>query len=633
MRSWLGFTGSRSFLYAALVTLISVSVTTVFQNCGDDGFKARYYGDLMTREVSYPSPFDDKKVVIDKSYQKTAPHTTFQVKGEVMKSTWFDPGESLVVFVDNICAASHCEEYPDSISCEAYRNGQPHKDLSEQAYTYNLESGMTEYDLTGRVEGNPEGERCLVGITNGAKMFTGGTIQTNDPMAADQPYLDSIGLWDAYDYFHGSRNNNSYIWVAVVDSGSNQNHNDQRAPLLASDYTSSGNNDDCTGHGSFVNGVIGAVHDNDIGIAGVSSGRIRAHVKAFACSGSTDITRVVNAINLASTWICGAQFGVINLSLGGTSGEAALRQSIARALERNCMIVVSAGNDGSDITWSGYFPASLAAEYEGVIAVASTDNEFNISSFSNYSNTVVEVAAPGENIVSFSNVGTGYTFGSGTSYAAPMVTAALSMMAEKLSAAGLMLNPAMAESLFLRGMTRDTGLLDYVKDGRRLDLVALRDYLSGFLEGMNQPQIGLGEPVPQGAGFLIPVSYSRGANDYTIEFVSRNGGDPTVIDFYTIETTYGSLDFFLKDPPVLILDEATSAVDNETEAAIQRSLAAVSKGRTVIIIAHRLSTIVGAKQIFVLEHGRITQTGNHNVLIEQEGAYKNLWNVQTGGSL
>ena len=86
----------------------------------------------------------------------------------------------------------------------------------------------------------------------------------------------------------------------------------------------------------------------------------------------------------------------------------------------------------------------------------------------------------------------------------------------------------------------------------------------------------------------------------------------------------------LKDPPVLILDEATSAVDNETEAAIQRSLARVTAGRTTIVIAHRLSTIRHADVIHVLEHGRLLESGRHEALVERGGVYAGLWGVQTG---
>jgi len=88
----------------------------------------------------------------------------------------------------------------------------------------------------------------------------------------------------------------------------------------------------------------------------------------------------------------------------------------------------------------------------------------------------------------------------------------------------------------------------------------------------------------------------------------------------------------LRDPAVLILDEATSAVDNETEAAIQRSLEKVSADRTTIVIAHRLSTVRHAHRIHVMEAGRVIESGTHEELVEQGGLYAALWRVQTGES-
>lgn len=86
----------------------------------------------------------------------------------------------------------------------------------------------------------------------------------------------------------------------------------------------------------------------------------------------------------------------------------------------------------------------------------------------------------------------------------------------------------------------------------------------------------------------------------------------------------------LKDPPILILDEATSAVDNETEAAIQRSLFRITKNRTTLIIAHRLSTIRHADTIFVLDRGEVVESGKHDELIRTNGLYNQLWMVQMG---
>lgn len=86
----------------------------------------------------------------------------------------------------------------------------------------------------------------------------------------------------------------------------------------------------------------------------------------------------------------------------------------------------------------------------------------------------------------------------------------------------------------------------------------------------------------------------------------------------------------LKDAPIFLFDEATSSVDNETEAAIQRSLEQITQKKTTIIIAHRLSTIVKADKIYVLDQGEIIQQGTHQQLIASDGLYKGLWNVQTG---
>lgn len=86
----------------------------------------------------------------------------------------------------------------------------------------------------------------------------------------------------------------------------------------------------------------------------------------------------------------------------------------------------------------------------------------------------------------------------------------------------------------------------------------------------------------------------------------------------------------LKDAPVLILDEATSNVDNETEAALQRSITKISENRTTLIIAHRLSTVRSADIIAVLENGKVSESGTHEDLISNNGLYSRLWRVQTG---
>ncbi|MEM7055423.1 MAG: ABC transporter ATP-binding protein [Bacteroidota bacterium] len=89
----------------------------------------------------------------------------------------------------------------------------------------------------------------------------------------------------------------------------------------------------------------------------------------------------------------------------------------------------------------------------------------------------------------------------------------------------------------------------------------------------------------------------------------------------------------IRNPSILILDEATSAVDNETELAIQIALTKISKHRTTILIAHRLSTVKQADQIFVLKQGSIIEQGKHQELLQQDRLYANLWKLQIGEPL
>merc|ERR1712093_14538 len=84
----------------------------------------------------------------------------------------------------------------------------------------------------------------------------------------------------------------------------------------------------------------------------------------------------------------------------------------------------------------------------------------------------------------------------------------------------------------------------------------------------------------------------------------------------------------IKDPRIIMLDEATAALDSDTEQNIQEALRTLSEGRTMLVIAHRLSTITSADQILVLHAGRVAEAGTHHDLLLQKGRYYNMWRKQ-----
>lgn len=184
---------------------------------------------------------------------------------------------------------------------------------------------------------------------------------------------------------------------------------------------------------------------------------------------------------------------------------------------------------------------------------------------------------------------------------------------------------------------------DILIDGRRIDdvsLASLRDAIGlvsqdvFLFEGSVRENIAYAEP---DADLDRVVDAARAAEAHNFIEALPQGYD-TLVGERGVKLSGGQRQrlslarAILKSPPILILDEATSAVDNETEAAIQRSLARVSAGRTVIVVAHRLSTIVNADEIVVLEQGRVVERGTHAELVSLGGHYAGQWAVQTGSA-
>ena len=128
--------------------------------------------------------------------------------------------------------------------------------------------------------------------------------------------------------------------------------------------------------------------------------------------------------------------------------------------------------------------------------------------------------------------------------------------------------------------------------------------------------------------FIAGLVDPRGRTDYAAHVGERgiklSGGQRQRIAIARV---------ILKDAPILILDEATAALDSEVEAAIQESLKDLMRDKTVIAIAHRLSTIAALDRLVVMDEGRIVEEGTHEALLRSRGLYHRLWERQSGGFL
>ena len=216
--------------------------------------------------------------------------------------------------------------------------------------------------------------------------------------------------------------------IAVVDSGIDFTHPDLKnnqwtnpnpsalGDLHGWDYVlDSGLIKDEQGHGTAVAGIIAAEGNNSVGMTGVMWRASLMSLRVLDNAGTGDVAAAVEAIDYAVTH--GAQ--VINLSWGTAAESMVLKDAIQRAINRNVVVVCSAGNGARDLSVTPYYPSSFAVD--GSISVSASDNSDRLASFSNWGTASISVAAPGTNILTTQMDG-GYWNVTGTSAAAPIVS-------------------------------------------------------------------------------------------------------------------------------------------------------------------------------------------------------------------
>ncbi|MBI2906269.1 MAG: S8 family serine peptidase [Chloroflexi bacterium] len=241
----------------------------------------------------------------------------------------------------------------------------------------------------------------------------------NDPYYADRQWnLRIINMPEAWEISRGS----SDVRVAIVDSGLDLNHADSPVYRSSGYNYVSGNYDvsDSAGHGTFVAGIIAAETNNSIGVASIAPGvRVVMYKEENPATGTLPVSAVASAIaNAANN---GAK--VLNLSLGSPRSSTTESSAIDYAWSKGVLIVAAAGNCGrgasSDCTSSGQI--EYPAAYANVLGVGSTTAEDRLADHSTR-NSTVDVVAPGQSVYGL-RAGGGYTSGSGTSFAAPHVSA------------------------------------------------------------------------------------------------------------------------------------------------------------------------------------------------------------------
>lgn len=259
------------------------------------------------------------------------------------------------------------------------------------------------------------------------------TGQTGGKAAAD------IGAPAAWDSSTGSAS----VIVAVVDTGVDYHHEDLSANIyrdgggnvIGYDYA---NNDsdpaDDNGHGTHVSGIIGAVGNNGIGVTGVCWNVRIMPVKFLDASGNGSISNAILAIDFARTH--GAK--IINASWGSPGNDYGLQLAIGRAKTAGILFVAAAGNYGWDNDQFDFYPASYRnlPDDSNVVAVAATNDTDTLAYFSNFGARKVDIAAPGQDILSTLP---GNTYGtlSGTSMAAPQVSGAAALLLSRFPALSL----------------------------------------------------------------------------------------------------------------------------------------------------------------------------------------------------
>lgn len=379
-----------------------------------------------------------------------------------------------------------------------------------RSYSWRLSQDWDFLELQAQLEREP----CVeLASPEGRFYIHGGTF--NDPFIKDQTHLASLRYEDALPTFFVPLLLRMPVTIAVVDTGvdfshpelrSNQWTNRGEIPGNGIDDDQNGYIDDVHGynfssnvgdpgpqgdwpenrHGTHVAGLAAARPDNGIGGIGISGVAKLMSLNVFGANGFTRSSTLENAIRYAADR--GAN--IINLSLGGREYSRSMRTALNYAIGKGALIVSAAGNDGIEIcddptSFDFVSPAVYGSTMDGMIVTGSVDAmSGRMSLFSNFSQRLVEIAAPGALISDGQLLGllsttpnNTYGFLAGTSMSAPVLSGAAALVITYLQAYRYPFSPARLEAILKEAARKDSTMAATIQEGRTLDLKSLADYL------------------------------------------------------------------------------------------------------------------------------------------------------------
>lgn len=491
----LSFFKKRSGRYALAATVVAIGLASLFQNCGGAPRLNPSEGYIPSH-----SPFYGRRVILDEKSVASSNELNSEAtnKSASAQSRNSNPtvsaGAEIALLINNSCAIKRCQEQTvapagsiSSLVCDVTKDKML-KQLANtnQAYNWILPSDMTATEIEDKLKLTGADDACVIGVSESKKYKVGVVTTTNDPLGANQYHHQILKSPEILSNMN--TDGLDAVKVGIIDTGVDRLHEDLLGTYVFNYNLSPSCVAICNFHGTFVGGIIAAKLNNSKGVYGLAPNAQIYSMQVGDNAGSITTTEIVNALNmLVTTW----QVEVINMSLGGSNGrDATYEDAVVRALEANITLVIAAGNNGRDIGINPIYPAAF--NFDGQINVGSaspqsvtensappyaiTNSPILRDTYSNYSTSMVHIAAPGRGIYS-TTPGGNYTVASGTSFSTPMVTAAVALAKGYLKHQKIDVSPGILKQLILDSASPTNSLLESI-NGQQTSVFQQNRYLN-----------------------------------------------------------------------------------------------------------------------------------------------------------